>query len=542
MISNRVQWSEVDRDTYEDMTAVLISRLHPTAQRIDGSGGDGGRDVQIPLEDGLKIFQLKSHTGRMGRSQRTQVKKSLEAAAHHNPVAWHLVVPIDHTPGELTWFEELTTDCPFPCHWHGKTWLDTHMSQMPEIYRYYVEGANEEVLRLIERLQMERTALHNGVAGAVERFQAIQAEVNQIDPHYLFYLSSHPDGSVAISVHARYPGAEKDSPMYVTPEFVFPDTSEGRQAQQDLQRSLEFGTSSTIRSEFVRKVTFDLPAGLGGKYGGGPLTLGSSIDDELPELTMFLQIRDNDDGIVLQLPLDQIDRSSGTRGAVLTFTDRSEAVTATLQFDSESHRYDFNYQFHQPEEYDPSTLLPAVKLVASLGQGKQMTIVVDEKVVGSGTPRFSDRYVHEARQFLDILEALKYLQSRTNVYFDIRRAPTVDELKALETGVRLLRGEILQGTWTSFDVDINREGYTMIEAAGPAGPHLFRVVRSMSIVIVGSTIPIGDVVYEIPSAAVKDPPVDFPPDASEHFRVTFVPADSNAMSWWLQTPEGEDES
>lgn len=478
----------------------------------------------------------------MSKHPRDQVKNSLKKACQHNPAVWHLVVPIDPTPGELTWFENLTADCPFPCHWHGKTWLDMHMSQMPEIYRYYMEGANDRVIELIERLQVEGTALNDGVPGAVERFQAIQAEVNQIDPHYLFYLSSQPDGIVAIAVHARYPGADKDRPMYVTPEFLFPDTSEGRQARQDLQRSLEFGTSSTIPSEFVRQVTFDLPAGLGGEFTGGFLTLGGSTDEELPELTVFLQVRDNDDRIVAQLPLNLIDRSSGTRGAILRFTDKSEAVTATLQFDSQSHRYDFNYQFHQPEEYNPFTLVPAVKLVASLGQGNQMTIVADGNVVGRGTPQFSERYVHEARGFANVLEALTYLQSRTDVYFDIQRHPTDDELKALETGVRLLRGETFRGTWTSFDVDINREGYATIEAAGLAGPHLFRVVRSMSIVIHDFTILIGDVVYEIPSAAVSDPPVDFPEDSNEHFRVTFVPAETNAMSWWLQTSEGEEEA
>ncbi len=53
--SNRVHWESLSRETYEDMVAVLISRLHPDAQRIDGSGGDGGRDVQIPADDGLVI-------------------------------------------------------------------------------------------------------------------------------------------------------------------------------------------------------------------------------------------------------------------------------------------------------------------------------------------------------------------------------------------------------------------------------------------------------------------------------------------------------
>jgi hypothetical protein len=75
---NRIDWSDprLSSGVYEDMVAVLLSRLHPKAQRIDGSGGDGGRDVQIPLATGLEIFELKSFTGRLSREQnrrRTEV-------------------------------------------------------------------------------------------------------------------------------------------------------------------------------------------------------------------------------------------------------------------------------------------------------------------------------------------------------------------------------------------------------------------------------------------------------------------------------------
>ncbi len=70
MTPNRVRWEDLEPGTYEDMVSVLISRLHPEAQRIDGSGGDGGRDVQMPTDDGLVIFELKSFTGRMNPSRR----------------------------------------------------------------------------------------------------------------------------------------------------------------------------------------------------------------------------------------------------------------------------------------------------------------------------------------------------------------------------------------------------------------------------------------------------------------------------------------
>ena len=48
--------------------SVLLSRLHSNSQRIDGKGGDGGRDVQIfHAGDGsiVDAFELKSFTGRM---------------------------------------------------------------------------------------------------------------------------------------------------------------------------------------------------------------------------------------------------------------------------------------------------------------------------------------------------------------------------------------------------------------------------------------------------------------------------------------------
>ena len=540
--SNRVRWEDVDRDTYEDMVAVLISRLHPTAQRIDGSGGDGGRDVLVPLETGLVIYQLKSHTGRVRGSRRTKIKNSLARAAEHEPAAWHLAVPVDPTPDELTWFEDLTRACPFPCHWRGKTWLDMHMSQMPEIYRYYLEGADARVIELIERLNLEGSALTDGAPGAIERFQALQTELNQIDPHYLFNLSSQPNGNVSVTVRARYPGAELDRPMFFRPQFTFPDTPEGQQALQDLQRSIDFGTPTTIPSEYVSQVSLDLPAGLGGEFEGGPLTLGGPVNDELPEISVFLQVCDTNNETVAQLPLNLISRHGGQRGAVLTFTDASESVTATLEYDSQEGRSNFNYRFQQPDQYNPFTLLPAVRLVASLDEGFKMKIVIDGREAGGGVPQMSTTFVQESRMFDRLLDDLTYLQSQTGIYFDIQRDLTDEEFKELEAGVRLLHGETLLGTWSDVSIDITRENYEMIEARGLDGPHQFRVVGNKSISIHGFTIPIGTVVCEFPSAAVSDSPVGFPEDPSESFPVTFVPADSNAMSTRLQTAEGAEDA
>lgn len=63
-----IRWEELEPQRYEDMVSVLLRRLHPDAQRIDGKGGDGGRDVQIVHGKDDQItdaFELKSFTGRI---------------------------------------------------------------------------------------------------------------------------------------------------------------------------------------------------------------------------------------------------------------------------------------------------------------------------------------------------------------------------------------------------------------------------------------------------------------------------------------------
>jgi len=81
--------------------SVLLSRLHPDAERIDGIGGDGGRDVQLRTSQRLDLFELKSFTGRLtarSPNRRRQVEESLRTAAGLQPDSWSLVVPIDHNP------------------------------------------------------------------------------------------------------------------------------------------------------------------------------------------------------------------------------------------------------------------------------------------------------------------------------------------------------------------------------------------------------------------------------------------------------------
>ena len=311
---NRVPWEGLDPETYEDMVSVLVSRLHPTAQRIDGSGGDGGRDVLIPAEDGPVIFQLKSHTGRMNQSRRRQIESSLAGAAQHDPSKWFLVVPIDPTPGELKWFDPLVEPYGFECRWLGKTWLDSEMAKKPEIARYYAHGDRYELsefLKLLRGINSDPLPDEAGILGtATGNAQGIVDQLNVLDPHFVFGLSMKPHAGPEVSVIPRYPGAEQDrSPFSVTLEF--PDTEEGVSAHQAFQETVDFGTACVVSSEFISELVMNVPAGLGAVLKGYEMAMGGPIPGLVDDVRVVLVAVGSGGAVLAQLPLVAQRASSG---------------------------------------------------------------------------------------------------------------------------------------------------------------------------------------------------------------------------------------
>ena len=300
-----IRWNEVERQRYEDMVSVLVSRLHPDAQRIDGKGGDGGRDVQIVRGQDNQLtdaFELKSFTGRMTSGRRRQVEHSLKRAATLDPERWSLIVPIDPTPAEDRWFRQLGRSYGFPIAWFGGTWLDEKVSAFPDIRRYFLEGANDEVVLLLRELHQEQarvTAVHDAVA----RLRTLRARLNEIDPHYRYELSTGPNAADArpmdvvlsvsfndmrVDVYPKYSGAAKDRPITIKVEVIVgPDDSV-------VQNALDYGLEATIPSRMIGSVVVDAPSGLGGSFTGGEIDILSTSRRLEEAVTLALEVMDGD--------------------------------------------------------------------------------------------------------------------------------------------------------------------------------------------------------------------------------------------------------
>ncbi|MFC9285090.1 hypothetical protein [Streptomyces collinus] len=108
-----VPWEQLAKKpkVCESLVTLLLLRLYPRAQPVDGMGGDGGRDLFEYTENNELInYEVKSFTGRMTKSRRDQVQRSLVSTARSQPDHWDLVVPIDPNPTEQLWFDGLRSE------------------------------------------------------------------------------------------------------------------------------------------------------------------------------------------------------------------------------------------------------------------------------------------------------------------------------------------------------------------------------------------------------------------------------------------------
>ena len=362
-----IRWDDFEPQGYEDMVSVLLSRLHPDAQRIDGKGGDGGRDVQIVRGQDGKItdaFELKSFTGRMNPVRRRQAASSLKRAAALGPARWTLVVPIDPTPAELKWFLQLGTGYCFPTAWYGKTWLDEKMSAFPDIGRYFVEGAKDEVFRLLLELQQEQARITD-VPDAIGRLQTLRERLNEIDPYYRYEMSTGPEaaenwpstvvfavrfGDVRFDVYQKYSGSVKDRPV-----SVHVTVSMG---PEDLviQDSLDYGLGVTIPHRMISSVMIDAPAGLGGSFPGGELNVFPSNTKLGEPVTLELEIMDGDKPIA-SCPFHLTEQTAGPKGSIFTGSDSTGCLEMRLRVNAvdEEGEAEFSLNF---KPVLPATLVP----------------------------------------------------------------------------------------------------------------------------------------------------------------------------------------
>ncbi|MCZ0210699.1 hypothetical protein OZK63_35480 [Streptomyces sp. UMAF16] len=198
-----VPWEELAKKprVCESLVTLLLLRLYPRTQAVDGTGGDGGRDLFEYTEDNRLInYEVKSFTGRMTKSRRDQVKRSLVSTARSQPDHWDLVVPIDPNPAEQLWFDGLHAEFPFVRQWRGRSWLDAHFATHGDLVRYALHNSDTHILDRIAEARAERDCLLRGVPDLIERYDALSRRAQELSPHYGVRVSKGPEGATLVEL------------------------------------------------------------------------------------------------------------------------------------------------------------------------------------------------------------------------------------------------------------------------------------------------------------------------------------------------------
>ena len=504
-----VQWDKFEPGGYEDMVSVLLSRLYPESLRIDGTGGDGGRDVQIvDRQDGsiLEAFEEKSFTGRMTSGKRRQVVRSLKTASALKPPRWTLVVPIDPTPGEDDWFGKLRAEYEFPLVWRGKTWLDEKMAAFPDIERYFVEGASDEVIRLVTQMREEQAWI-GAVNDGVQRLVALHERLNEIDPHYRYELATVHAGSdmcppdvvmsvrydnVRVDVYPKYLGATKDRPITLSFTLIM------EPEDLVLHESLGFGLAVEIPDRLITNLKIDAPSGLGGDFTGGELKL-SPRDTQLVEaVTVVLEIKDGDNRVA-SCSVRLTEQTGGPKGFIYTGSDSTGWLNVKIKVNVEDAEVEMGFQL-SPERAMPAALVPLFKWLEAFQPGRGL------KVRWPGGFEFDSEVgepIMDGAAGLKVVEALAFVQERSGVYREVSPSITDKDAKAILETAALMRGESVRLNWKSFNVNLNQWGPELDELER-GGTVQFMWEQYASLELDGEEIPIGRVRTHVPSARLAD--------------------------------------
>ncbi|SDO34536.1 hypothetical protein SAMN05660199_01763 [Klenkia soli] len=248
-----LDWAELDPAKLERVVKMLV-RAACGATGIDGSGGDGSQDLRHDGPDGLTIYEVKSFTRRLTTSQRRQVARSLTGAVgKHAPARWVLVIPLDPTPAELTWFDKLRVQHPqVVLEWFGRDWLDGQIAGREDLISY-VEGAQYKVLRRAAQHAQERAALATG-EDYLQRVQELHALGGTISPFWRWDVQDSPIGPANV-LTAQTPDAATADPVSINTQFTFPaGDPDADAARAVLQRWLRSGGDVEIDGRFIDDV------------------------------------------------------------------------------------------------------------------------------------------------------------------------------------------------------------------------------------------------------------------------------------------------
>jgi len=488
-----VPWEKLYEPQYTDLVSILVQRLRPRAQPIDGSGGDGGRDIVEYTDDNeLIIYELKSFTGRLTPSRRRKVGDSLLNAARHQPEAWDLIVPIRPTASETAWFEGLRADFPFVRQFCGMDWLNSHLAQHDDLVRAAIQNDDGYFLERINDMRAEKDLMLDGVPGLRDRYEALMRRGDELSPYYRFDVSRTSEG-VMTTVRLKDEHIVPEEPIQLR-FAIAEDTPDGPAVTDQLKRALRFGQDLVIKGENLAEFAITAPADLGLSENAKPNLLTMTPNRVgIDPPTEALLVVENTAGLPLaSISLHFKERAQGITGFTAYGADPADVLRVQLRVDPQVGEMDV--RINPPAGLmTPAMALPGLRVMARARAGT--TLRLDTVIRDQHTPLRSvlaqDAQTDNFRAWVEVIADLEELQRRTGTSFPLPADLTENDATAIHDCLRLMRGEnisIGQGPVRVGPVAGAKATEAFLEAEPPFS---FAAVRDVTLVLSTWNVPLG---------------------------------------------------
>ncbi|MFI2709085.1 hypothetical protein ACH495_02990 [Micromonospora sp. NPDC018662] len=457
-----IRWQD-HRDRVERAVKLLIRDLHPTAQGIDGSGGDDGRDIRWDSPDGLVIFEVKSYTDRLGASQKRGIKHSLKRAAKHKPARWALVMPLEPTPSEEKWFDGLRAEFPeIQLEWRGRDWLDNEFAKREDLIRY-VEGPLYVLGQRARELGHEQAVMANGLQDAIKRLGVFSTRLDELSPFWRADVATGPDG-YTIRYSAKRPDAATLDPISITPVFSFrTDDPEAKAVARRLKRVLEYGGNIAVPGDYIED--FNIQASEETKRAFGwdqpavtsKLEIQSIEDNQGLPLPCAVEVRTADGESLASLLIQLSSRVRGSRGITVSGQDPSGMLTVRFLMDTaeESSSGTFDFEISSPVGRFPYAVRPVAELIRALTPGNRVEFRMGHAVFGFCD--LNEDVFPEDQPMARLIIALDELQKSLQQQFPVPEGLGAKDLRELEMLVTLVRDDQAQWPYHALKMQFRRD-------------------------------------------------------------------------------------
>ncbi|MFJ4790834.1 hypothetical protein [Streptomyces sp. NPDC088794] len=481
----RVPWDKLAAESpkvSEALVTMLVLQLRERAQAVDGSGGDGGQDLCEHTESGeLLIYEAKSFTGRMNQVRRRQVVRSLVSAARHQPDHWDLLVPIDHNPAELRWFEGLREEFPFVRHWRGRSWLDGKFAAHPDLVRYALQESGDYILERIAEARAERDVLLGGLPDYLERASALHVRAQELSPHYAVHTTLGSAGQTIVHLTPKISSPGEQAAIRFVGRIRFPAGDEREAERRRLfEETMRFGGEVELAADNLTGMRLTEPAGLGlEQLSLGGVRITSPRQEVTPPLRGQLVLKRQSGVPLTSMPVTFTEKVTGMEGGTLHGHDVTGVMRVRLRYHLRDRNGALTFSFELDQPVLPQTVVPVLRLIAHSSPGNVMELILAgantpgvQALISAGMapPGWKD---NEAQFWADAFDDLGRLQSRTGRYFLLPEDFSRQDVRDVREINALLDGD--ENVLTGETVSVGIESAEALDQLAEAAASLSRV-------------------------------------------------------------------